>query len=605
MRSPAVAIAWELRQRHRSALLVLAVYALLFVAVRLLIPGAGEPVTLDPPNGIAGAALVPLSSAFMYFLAVFTFGLDGDMAARESPFPARMLTLPVTTRALAGWPMLFGAATMASLWLLTAAFGWWSWGLDLPLIWPALLGAVFLAWTQVLTWMPYGLPGLRIIAAVLWLATLDAVVILAVHLEIPEPRLVAILAPQLPLAYLAACFVVARTRRGEVPDWRGAFGRVFRIAPVQSSRQEGFPSATRAQVWFEWRQQGRVLPALVAILLPFELGLLYLARHEPPVLVEITLVAVLLTPPFMAGFTAAMAGRSGRDGRDSSGLTLTVTRPLTSAALVAAKLQAAFLSTLVAWLLVLVAVPLALVLSGTWTLVADGVGEIVEAFGRPRAIVIALLGVTGLLASTWKQLVQSLCIGLTGRAWIIRTSVLVRLSLLAIVGPLGTWIVTKRGGEGGVVGVLALDPRHPGRLEDVRCRLGDPTPPSKPAPERPEPGGRRRLMVGRRGRPLRCAGVARLHTAAHPALPARARRDPRRSPGTTLRRAPGPRMEPASGRASACGPGDEDDAEGPTAHHGRRRPTPRVSGGAGPGRGRVLRGPEPLDQRPRVLGRGA
>ena len=441
MRSPAVAIAWELRQRHRSALLVLAVYALLFVAVRLLIPGAGEPVTLDPPNGIAGAALVPLSSAFMYFLAVFTFGLDGDMAARESPFPARMLTLPVTTRALAGWPMLFGAATMASLWLLTAAFGWWSWGLDLPLIWPALLGAVFLAWTQVVTWMPYGLPGLRIIAAVLWLATLDAVVILAVHLEIPEPRLVAILAPQLPLAYLAACFVVARTRRGEVPDWRGAFGRVFRIAPVQSSRQEGFPSATRAQVWFEWRQQGRVLPALVSILLPFELGLLYLARHEPPVLVEITLVAVLLTPPFMAGFTAAMAGRSGRDGRDSSGLTLTVTRPLTSAALVAAKLQAAFLSTLVAWLLVLVAVPLALVLSGTWTLVADGVGEIVEAFGRPRAIVIALLGVTGLLASTWKQLVQSLCIGLTGRAWIIRTSVLVRLSLLAIVGPLGTWIV--------------------------------------------------------------------------------------------------------------------------------------------------------------------
>ena len=282
------------------------------------------------------------------------------------------------------------------------------------------------------------------------------------------------LAPQLPLAYLAACFVVARARRGDVPDWRGVFARARRIAQVLSPRQDRFPSPARAQVWFEWRQQGRVLPALVGILLPFELGLLYLARDEPAVLVEITLVAVLLTPPFMAGFTAAIAGQPGRDGGDSAGVTLTATRPLTSAALVAAKLQAAIWSTLVAWLLVLVAVPLALALTGTWPVVADGVSEVVEVVGRPRAIVIALLGFAGLLASTWKQLVQSLCIGLTGRAWVVRASVLVRLSLLAIVGPIGDWIVEKLGGEGGVVGILALGPRHPGLPQDVRCRLGGP-----------------------------------------------------------------------------------------------------------------------------------
>ena len=62
------------------------------------------------------------------------------------------------------------------------------------------------------------------------LASLDAVVILAVQLKVPEPRLVAMLAPQLPLAYLAACFVVARARRGEVPDWRGGLARASRIA---------------------------------------------------------------------------------------------------------------------------------------------------------------------------------------------------------------------------------------------------------------------------------------------------------------------------------------------------------------------------------------
>ena len=441
MRSPAFAIAWEFRQRHRTALVALVSYALVFVAVRLLILGPGEPLELDPPNGMAGAVIVPLSTTFMYCLAVFSFGLGGDMAARQSPFPARMFTLPVTTRALAGWPMLYGTAAVASLWLVTAPLVRWSWGLDLPLVWPALLGAVFLAWTQVLTWTGYGLPGLRTLAAVLWLAALDAAVVLAVQLKVPEPRLVAMLAPQLPLAYLAACFVVARARRGDVPDWRGVFAQTFRIAPVLSPRLDRFPSPFRAQVWFEWRQQGRVLPALVGILLPFELGLLYLARHEPPVLVELTLVAVLLTPPLMAGFTAAFASAPGRDGGDFSGVTLMATRPLSSGALVAAKLQAALWSTLAAWLLVLVAVPHALALTNTWPVVADGVAEAVEAVGRPRAIVLALLGFAGLLASTWKQLVQSLCIALTGRAWVVRTSVLVRLSLLVIVWPVGDWAI--------------------------------------------------------------------------------------------------------------------------------------------------------------------
>ena len=421
--------------------MALATYALAFVAVRLLILGPGQPLRLDPPNGIAGALIAPLSTAFLYFLAVFSFGLGGDLAARRSPFPARMFTLPVTTRALAGWPMLFGTAAVASLWLVTAPLVRWSWGLELPLVWPALLGAVFLAWTQVLTWTAYGLPGLRIIATVLWLAALDAAVIMAVQMEVPEPRLVAMLAPQLPLAYLAACLVVARARRGEVPDWRGVLAQASRIAHVPSPRRDRFPSPFRAQSWFEWRQQGRVLPALVGILLPFELGLLSLARDEPPVLVGLTLLGALLAPPLMAGFVAATAGGPDQGGGDSSGLTLTATRPLTSAAIVGAKLQAAIWSTLAAWLLVLVAVPIALALSGTWPVVADGIGEFVEVVGRPRAIVMTLLGFAGLLASTWKQLVQSLCVGLTGRAWVVRTSVLVRLSLLVIAWLIGDWAI--------------------------------------------------------------------------------------------------------------------------------------------------------------------
>ena len=60
---------------------------------------------------------------------------------------------------------------------------------------PALLAAVFLAWTQALTWMPYGLRGVRVIVTVLWLMSLDTVVLLAMHFKVSEPVMLAILLP--------------------------------------------------------------------------------------------------------------------------------------------------------------------------------------------------------------------------------------------------------------------------------------------------------------------------------------------------------------------------------------------------------------------------
>src|SRR5262245_38500204 len=158
MRSPAAAIAWEFRQGHRAALIALAALIFVLGMIRLLVPGPWEPVRLNTPNETAALVIAPFSLTFLYFLAVFSFGLAGDLAARPSIYPARMFTLPVTTRALAGWPMLYGAAAMASLWIAAVLFALLAFGIDVPLIWPGLLAVVFLAWTQALMWMPYGLP---------------------------------------------------------------------------------------------------------------------------------------------------------------------------------------------------------------------------------------------------------------------------------------------------------------------------------------------------------------------------------------------------------------------------------------------------------------
>src|SRR6266576_3724440 len=291
MRSPGLAIGWEFRRRHQSGLIAMAGYLFVAATIRFLILEPDELVLVDSVR-FAALVSVPLTTTFVYLLAVFSYGFAGDLAARHSMYPARMFTLPVTNAALVGWPMLYGTVAMAILWLAARLLAVWPSGIEIPVIWPALLAVALLAWTQALTWMPYGLPGIRLIVAVLCLAALDTVVLLAIHFKAGEPTMLAILAPQLPLAYLAARFAVGRARRGDVPDWRGVFARV----QGRPHAPRPFASPARAQAWFEWRGQGRSLPAVVGILLPFELAVLWLAKDAPAFAFEILFLALLTRP---------------------------------------------------------------------------------------------------------------------------------------------------------------------------------------------------------------------------------------------------------------------------------------------------------------------
>jgi len=154
MRSAAAAFAWEFRQRLRWGLIALGLYFVVLATFQFLILGSRSPI--HPLNSMTFAFTVnvPLAFAFMYFLAVFSYGLAGDLTARHSLYPARMFTLPVSTAALAGWPMLYGTLTMAGLWVAVALVALWPSGVPAPLIWPALFAAAFVAWLQAFAWMP-------------------------------------------------------------------------------------------------------------------------------------------------------------------------------------------------------------------------------------------------------------------------------------------------------------------------------------------------------------------------------------------------------------------------------------------------------------------
>jgi len=428
---------------------------IVLAAIKLVVIARGIPIYLDSAESFAFVVVVPLTATFTYFLAMFTFGLDGDLAARQSMFPTRRLTLPVTTTALAGWPMIYGSAAIGLLWLATRALALWPSGFEIPTIWPALLAVSLLAWTQALTWMPYPLPGLRIIVVVLWLSTIDGIVLLALNFHARESLMVGIIAPQIPLAYVVARVAVARARRGEVPDWRGAFTSLAQIGRTDPRARRHFRSPAAAQTWFEWRRHGWSLPTWVAIVLPFELVLLWAVGASRSLLLTI-LVGIFLTPPFVATFAAAAVSKSNSDRSDSNGVApFVATRPLTSAELVAAKLKMAIGSTVVAWLLVLITVPIALALSGTSALALDTWHHVRVFMGMPRAGVLIVLILTGCIAATWTQLVQGLFIGLTGRASLIKASVFLVVGFFVLFGPFLDWI-TDSGRLGVVWSALPL-----------------------------------------------------------------------------------------------------------------------------------------------------
>lgn len=438
MRSPAAAFAWEFRHRHRWYLIALALYLLVLGLMKPLFLAPDHVVRFDPPDGFAAFGVVPFSVTFFYLISVFTFGLTGDVAARQSIYPPRLFTLPVSSAALAGWPMLYGTATMAAVWLIAVTLARWPWRVELPLLWPGLMTVVVLAWLQAFAWMPYGLRGIRVGIAVIVMTALNAMVMTAIELKVSQAALVAFLAPQLPIAYLCAWAAVTRARRGIVPDWslrsRARERDGARTLPP-------FRSIGAAQLWFEWRRNGKSLPMLVAMVLPFELALPFITGYGSRTFIFELLLFVLVTPIVMAGFAGATVSKANPFGREVYGVTpFTATRPLTSAGLISAKLKMATWSTLATWILMLVAMAIGFSWSGADAVLIDWARWVWNTVGAPRAIVAAILVLGLLITSTWMMLVQSLYVGLTGREWLVKTSGFAAMVFVMSLGPLYEWI---------------------------------------------------------------------------------------------------------------------------------------------------------------------
>jgi hypothetical protein len=436
-----VAIAWTFWRQHRWGLLLQAAY--LFAAG---VTAAILPAYLTPPYvGVYGCLLtMPLLWAVLHLIGAFSYGLEADLNARHSCFPASLFTLPIRTGALAGWPLAYGAVSIVLLWLVTAGCilqpSLTLLNVTVPLWWPAMLGMAALAWVQAVLWSPFGLPALRVILAIIIICGVMVAAQVGILSGISEGVIAGMLATVAAAGWWVAYNGVRRARRGDVPNWDVLIRPFRRQAQRRSWQASPFASVARAQVWCEWRRTGRTLPFMTVLVLPFVLlPLLWGPNDVIPT--ARTLLGALGIPVVLAGIAGTVVSGKNPWVKDYYGVApFTATLPMTTAGLVSAKLKAAALSTLVTWALLVGMVFPTVVLTGNLDEVAGWWRQAADQHGFVKVVAAIAAAAILLFVWTWKRIVDSLLLGLTGRKWVIQGAMFGFIAGLCMLAFFGGWI---------------------------------------------------------------------------------------------------------------------------------------------------------------------
>src|SRR6185503_17859019 len=129
--SPAPGIGWIIWRRHRLGLnVVMAIIAAAILSSQFV------PRTAHGTESLLALTIIPLSMCLMYLLAI-TINPDADIASTGSSYPAHMLTLPVRSRDLVLWPMMFGGLAVSTGWVVVAELILGQRGVAAPVWWPA------------------------------------------------------------------------------------------------------------------------------------------------------------------------------------------------------------------------------------------------------------------------------------------------------------------------------------------------------------------------------------------------------------------------------------------------------------------------------------
>jgi hypothetical protein len=439
MRSPALAIGWELWARNRLGLSCIGALAVVAAVVVQVLPAHVARDWVAPPTVVLGCF------GYVYLMWVFVYA-ESTLASRGIGFPPRLFTAPVSTVRLVVWPMLYGMAAVAAGWL------WIAWLIALPYGylmngWHALVFASSLAAFQALCWTIVRSPLLRLFVGgfVLPLVALRDVFLWFMFKRELSPAEIGTKAGAIALgSYAVAMIGVSLDRRG----FRPFAGRLreslalIRDRIVRAQQPFGDPGA--AQCWLEMRLHVWLVSLLVGLYL-LTLSMATPSFAPVPRDLPMALVVIVGLPPLFALFLGFGVGKAAFWSRDLRLASFIATRPVTSEALAVAKLDTMARCAARTWVYLLILVPYAALALGKAKAVAAVCDALFPGQADWKLGLLAPVALAGLVGMTWMHLVAGACASLSGRVWLVNATALFYIAMTALLVETMVWVFNLAG----------------------------------------------------------------------------------------------------------------------------------------------------------------
>lgn len=433
MASSLKALIWELWVRNRLGMGLVLVSP---IAAALLYPLIGS--WLSDWSDFRPVGYLPMAAAVLFLAFACAHG-ELDSHFMGSGFPTRSFNLPVPTWRLVLAPMMLGMI------LLPLCYGIWvvlvmaPAGYDLPLFWPMVAIMTSNLWLQAVGWTCGRNHGWGILT----LSLAISLVVFSIGaasgvLEGPSlwqsrafGGILLLLLMLFPITF--SFFSVKRSRMGEpLLDGTNPLERFFQFPPPPLLKP--FANGKRAQLWFDFRLFGYLVPLFFTLVIGLFLSIILLGEISEKAL---TVMPVLLLFMFLA--VVPMAGlefaKNHFGSKEVEMSLFMAVRPLSDAALAHARLKMLFRSILLSLVILISGQLLMLLATGKMTDAVAIYHAMADRKGLAFVWCMITLSPIFLLLTTWTTTSITASLGLIGNK-----KALVVLSVMMSLGTMITFL---------------------------------------------------------------------------------------------------------------------------------------------------------------------